>query len=89
VGVRPLLKPVWQAAHQGHIRIVTSQISLLETLVKPYQTGDAALQAAYEQVLSHPILDLAPITSDILRHAARFEHQLACGHRMRFTPPPP
>ncbi len=43
---------------------------MLETLVGPLKSGDAALQKAYEQALLNTDMRLLPITRPILREAA-------------------
>ncbi len=73
----PLLRPVWAAAQAGIVRIVTSELSILETLVGPYKTGNAAMEANYEQTLASPVIDLIPITPAILREAARLRASIA------------
>ncbi len=67
----PLMQPVWEAAAQGRISLVTSELTLLETLVVPLKTGDVSLVAAYESVLGEGDLRLLPIAQDVLREAAR------------------
>jgi hypothetical protein len=44
---RTLLQPVWESAHQGHCAIVTSELALLETPVKPLKMGDALLEEGF------------------------------------------
>jgi predicted nucleic acid-binding protein len=67
----PILRPVWAAAQAGTVRIVTSEITILETLIGPYKSGDTVMAANYEQTLALPVVDLVPITPAILRDAAR------------------
>ena len=67
-----LLRPLWQAAQARILQVVTSELTLLETLVVPLRTQDQALQAAYERLLlSTPEVRLHPLTLDVLREAAR------------------
>jgi predicted nucleic acid-binding protein len=53
------------------VRFVTSEITLAEVLVRPLQTGDDELVAAYERVLSDPdFIDVIPIDRDLIRDVA-------------------
>jgi predicted nucleic acid-binding protein len=67
----PLLDPMWQAAQAKTIEIVSSELTLMETLVKPLKTGNAALVKAFEQALLGTEMRLLPITQTILRDAAQ------------------
>lgn len=68
----PLLRPLWQAAQARSLHVVTSELTLLETLVIPLRNQDQALQAAYERLLlSTPEVRLLPLTLGVLREAAR------------------
>ena len=67
----PLLQPLWQAAKGKTIEIVSSDLTLMETLVGPLKSGDAALATAYEQLFQQAQTRLLPITQPILREAAR------------------
>jgi len=62
---------MWQGAQAGDFRIVSSELLLLETLVKPLRTADAVLEASFRALLlsSHE-LRLIPITISILDSAA-------------------
>ncbi len=66
----PLLDPLWQAAQTGAIEIVSSELTLMETLVGPLKSGDAALERAFETALLGTAMRLLPITQPILREAA-------------------
>jgi hypothetical protein len=63
----PLLLPLWQAAKSGQIDLVTSELTLLESLVVPLRRKDTILVDAFERALTAAETDLAPITIDILR----------------------
>jgi len=66
-----LLLPLW-AALDGHQidEILTSELTLLETLVKPLRDGDHALAADYEKLLTATGVRTQPITASLLRDAA-------------------
>jgi predicted nucleic acid-binding protein len=66
----PLLQPLWQAAQGKTIEIVSSELTLMETLVGPLRSGDTALASAYEQLFQQAQTRLLPITQLILRAAA-------------------
>jgi hypothetical protein len=67
----PLLQPLWRAAQAKTIEVVSSDLVLLETLVGPLKTGNAALEKTYEQALLGTDMRLLPITHPILLEAAR------------------
>ena len=67
----PLLQPLWQAAKGKTIEIVSSDHVLMETLVGPLKSGNAALVSAYEQLFQQAQTRLLPITHPILREAAQ------------------
>lgn len=48
----PLLLPLWAALDAKAIEIVTSELTLLETLVKPLRDGDQSLIDDYEKLLT-------------------------------------
>jgi len=67
----PLLQPLWQAAKATAIEIVSSDLTLMETLIGPLKSGDTTLANTYEQLFQQPQTRLLPITQAILRDAAR------------------
>jgi predicted nucleic acid-binding protein len=67
----PVLQPLWLAAKGKTIEIVSSELTLMETLIGPLQSGDTALANTYEQLFQHAQTRLLPITQAILREAAR------------------
>jgi hypothetical protein len=46
----PLLQPLWQAARARTLEVISSDLALLEVLVGPFKSGDAALEKAYERL---------------------------------------
>lgn len=67
-----LLKPVWDNATPTTFSIVTSELSLLEVLVKPFRTGNNRLEAGFRALLlGSADLRMIPITQPILERAAR------------------
>ncbi len=72
-----LLQPMWLAAQAGTISIVSSELLVLETLVKPIQQADAISEAIYRALLlASDELTLVPITLAILENAARLRASL-------------
>lgn len=67
----PVLQPLWLAAQAGNVDVVSSELSLMEVLVGPLKSGNAALQTTFEQLLLGADTRLLPITQAILREAAR------------------
>lgn len=68
---RPLLDPLWQAGRVGTIEIVTSELTLLESLVGPLKSGNKTLVTAFEQALLGTDVRLLSISRPILLEAAR------------------
>ena len=65
-----LLLPLWQLLGSGEIRIVTSELTLLECLVQPIKQNNQSLITAYETLLTKTEIELFPVSSNILREAA-------------------
>jgi predicted nucleic acid-binding protein len=66
-----LLQPLWLAAQTGTLGVVTSELTLMESLIGPLKSGNTALVIAFEQMLLGADTRLLPITQPILREAAR------------------
>lgn len=64
-----LLDDIWTSLEAGEIEVVTSELSLLETLVHPIRNDDADLVEAYETLLTDSDVIVVPITTAILRAA--------------------
>ncbi|MGH9898662.1 MAG: type II toxin-antitoxin system VapC family toxin, partial [Pyrinomonadaceae bacterium] len=71
----PLLRLLWQASQAKQISIVTSELTLLETLVAPFKQNNQILIKSYESLLTKTEVQLLPITVDILRQAASLRAQ--------------
>ncbi len=63
------MEDVWSQMADGTIKIITSELSLLETLVVPIRNQDASLEAAYENLLTGYKVTMLPISTEILRLA--------------------
>jgi predicted nucleic acid-binding protein len=65
-------QPLWDALDANLQDVVTSELSLLEVLVKPIRLGDAVLEGLFTGTLyGTPGLSSIPITQRILREAAQ------------------
>lgn len=67
----PYLIPFWHSVQLAQIEVTTSELSLLEVLVKPIRINDQVLKQQYELFLTGTNLRLIPIERNILTHAAR------------------
>lgn len=67
----PVLQPFWELLENGEIGVVTSELSVLETLVLPLRNQDAELVTAYEALLTASEIELVPISFLHLRTAAK------------------
>ena len=65
----PVCSPIWKVS--GPAYVVSSELILLETLVGPLRSGNAALADARESLWQQRNTRLLPITRDILLEAAR------------------
>jgi predicted nucleic acid-binding protein len=66
-----LLRPLFRRIDGGNLPAVTSTLTLLETLVLPYRSGDRELAAKYEAILTKGRgLTLVPIELSVIRLAA-------------------
>lgn len=65
------LQPIWAAFEAGEVQIVTSEISLLETLVQPIRDNNSKLADTYNELLTGSEIFLVPVSTEILRAAAK------------------
>lgn len=67
----PIVRPVFAAMAAGRLTAVTSALTLLETLVRPYRVGNAPLAERYEALLTRSRgLRFDEITRSVCRAAA-------------------
>lgn len=72
-------RPLWEAVETETIEVVTSGLTLMETLVKPLQIKDRALAAIYrDMILRTAAIRCLPVSVPVLELAAglRAEHGL-------------
>lgn len=68
----PLLEPVFVAIDAGALESVTSDVTLLETLVGPYRAGDIRLAERYEAILTRSRgIRLVECRRSVIRAAAQ------------------
>ncbi|MEG3920879.1 PIN domain-containing protein [Microcoleus sp. T3_A4] len=65
-----VLLPLWLKFQAGEIELMTSELTLLETLVFPLKNANTILVSDYEQLLLSSDIQLVPITQSVLRTAA-------------------
>ena len=65
-----LLRPLWEDAAAGRLRLIASAIVVPEVLVKPLAVGDAVLADAFCEVLSPPSMTLYAVDRYVLDRAA-------------------
>jgi predicted nucleic acid-binding protein len=68
--------PLWDALDQGTVQVQTSELTLLEVLVKPLRDGNAALVTLFRAVLLGTVgLRCLPVSLRILELAAELRAQ--------------
>lgn len=69
---RSVLDTLWQTVSKEQVTVVTSELTLLEVLVKPLKLGDETVAAIYRAVLqSYPDVQMLSINQAVLEEAAR------------------
>ena len=66
-----LLEPMWQQARTGQFVVVSSELVVLETLVKPFREGDSILERLFRELFESIEVRLVPVTRRLLEEAAR------------------
>jgi predicted nucleic acid-binding protein len=67
---RTILEPVWLHAQAGQFEVVSSELVLLETLVKPLQAGDTVLENLFRALLHSREVRLIAVIAAIWEQAA-------------------
>lgn len=73
---RTVLEPLWLQAQAGRFHIVSSELTLLETLVKPFQQEDALLERIFRSLFASREVHLIPVTTAIWEQAVRLRATL-------------
>lgn len=68
---RSMLEPMWRQAQRGRIVVATSELTALETLVKPLREGDPVSERMYRAALDSAEVRLIPATRPLWEEAAR------------------
>ena len=68
---RELLAPMWQEARVGRFGLASSELVVLETLVKPLREGNARLETLFRSIFTAVEMELIPATLAIWEDAAR------------------
>ena len=68
---RTLLEPMWRLAQAGQFEIVSSELVILETLVKPLREGDTILENLFRALLFAREVRLIPAAASLWEQAAR------------------
>ncbi|MGH2493350.1 MAG: type II toxin-antitoxin system VapC family toxin [Ktedonobacteraceae bacterium] len=74
---RAVLDILWQAVSGGQLLVVTSELTLLEVLVKPLKMDDVTTATIFRIVLRHsPDVRMSPISQAVLEESARLRATL-------------
>ena len=68
---REMLAPMWQEARAGRFALASSELVVLETLIKPLREGNALLEMLFRSIFAAAEMDLIPATLTIWEDAAR------------------
>ena len=68
---RALLEPMWRQAQTGQFAIVSSDLVVLETLVKPLRESDAVVERLFRSLFDADEVMLIPMTRTLWEEAAR------------------
>ncbi|MYA15974.1 MAG: type II toxin-antitoxin system VapC family toxin [Gammaproteobacteria bacterium] len=68
---RTLLEPMWQAAQDSDITLVSSPILIIEALVKPLRDGNAEIEMQYRELFRANAIRLLEASYPIFEDAAR------------------
>ena len=65
-----LLEPVWESARMGQLVVVSSELSVLETLVKPLRERNSTLKRVFMDMFDSDDVQLIPTTRAVWEDAA-------------------
>ena len=68
---RTLLEPMWQAAQDGDLTIVSSPILVIEALVKPIRDGNREIELQYRELFAANEVRLLEASYEVFEDAAR------------------
>ena len=67
---RALLEPMWRQAQAGQFAIVSNDLAVLETLVKPLRDGDLIVETLFRSLFDAVEVNLIPVTRALWEDAA-------------------
>ncbi len=68
---RTLLEPLWQAAQDGAVTIVSSPILIVEALVKPLRDGNTEIEMQYRELFEANAVRFLDASFPVFEDAAR------------------
>ena len=68
---RALIEPVWQQAQAGQFTVVSSELVVLETLVRPLREGDAIVESLFRSLFEANEVRLIAATRSLWEEATR------------------
>ena len=68
---RALLEPVWRQAQAGQFSVVSSELVVLETLVRPLREGDKIVESLFRSLFEANEVRLIAATGSLWEDAAR------------------
>ena len=57
-----ILAPIWEDARAGQFTLASSELLLLETLIRPLRDGNARLEMLFRSILASTEMNLIPAT---------------------------
>ncbi len=72
---RELLEPVWRQAQGGQFTVVSSELVVLETLVRPLREGDAVVESLFRSLFEANEVRLIAAIRSLWEEAARLRAQ--------------
>ena len=68
---RSLLNPIWEAAEDGALTVVSSGLIVAETLVKPLRDANSQIEAQYREVFEASVFKIIEMPLAVFEEAAR------------------
>ena len=82
---RTVLEPLWDQAKAGRYKLVTSELSVLETLVKPKRDGNSTLERLFRAAMFDATeLNSSPQRCRLGRRLLTFALNGVCRHPTRY-----
>ena len=73
---RELLAPMWHGARAGLFTLASSELVVLETLIKPLREDNTRLEALFRSVFNSAEMELIPATLALWEDAARIRARM-------------